>query len=153
LATTNDGNTALSLAKSTATASHPNYALIKALEGELQLVGGGVTSLEVAPVLPARVGSTDTIDKTPKRSGKTQPNSRKRQKASTRAHAAKRTVQTGSGLSVIETPAAANLLLHFSRNSNATVKFETGEPEMEVEREMEEGIFKTEESEMEVVAV
>jgi Ankyrin repeats (many copies) len=144
LAQTNDGQTALALAKTTATESHPNYALIKALEEEIQLCAR-VASLDVAAVLPARVGSTDTIDVTPKGSGKKQKKSRKSRKTPTSP--AKRIKMENSGLPSIETPAAANLLLHFSRNSNVTLEVNWEEPEMEV------FAVKVEECEMVVVAV
>ena len=58
---TNDGSTLLSLAASTATKSHPNYALIDELKRHLHAAG----HYEAAAEIPSRVSSDDTTEVKP----------------------------------------------------------------------------------------
>ena len=125
LAKTNDGKTALGLAKATATVSHPNFALIKALEEEIQRCAGAAFP-EGADMLPVRVSSIDSIDLVSQ--GPASKQRRARKSRITTTPASKRLKQEEICFPFIETPAAANLLLHFSRNSN--VKVEASEMEV-----------------------
>jgi hypothetical protein len=99
ISTTNDGETLLSLAISTATKSHPNYALIDELKRKLD---------EAGPMdFPVRVSSDDTNESSDKKPARTTSFTRKR----------KVTVDDEGD----DDP--ATLLLHFSRHhTDKTIK-------------------------------
>ena len=114
---THDGKSALAIAKATATKSHPNYALIKALEEELQSYGGS-SLVEAANVVPERVSSNDTFDSVPQRRPQRKKKARKARTSNTPT-TTKRIKKEGAtrGVAGLETPAAADLLLNFARTN------------------------------------
>jgi hypothetical protein len=113
-ATTNDGMTLLGLAKSTATRSHPNFALINALTRAVDDAGSYDQAAGSVAFVPARVSSDDTADET---SSKPKATTRKGKKKAAKRSAATRTVsqrsQEDEASSGMDNP--ADLLLHFSR--------------------------------------
>jgi hypothetical protein len=121
---TNDQKTALQLAISKATRSHPNYALIQALKeaSPASHLRETIPS-NAASLVPTRVSSNDTADSNEAKSmkkRKTKASNRKATKtpAKKRKSSIKREPMTG--LEAIETPLAADLLLHFSRSNGTT---------------------------------
>jgi hypothetical protein len=94
--TTYDGSTLLSLATTTATKSHPNYALIDELRRQLEEAG-------LNNEFPVRVSSDDTNEDDDKKVATTTTTTKRRSR--------KRKVTADDG----DDP--ANLLLHFSRHT------------------------------------
>ena len=124
IARTDDGMTLLSLAQSTATASHPNYRLIGTLREALQQAGCTGAALDAASVIPARVSSGDASsdssksNEEPKVAKQKQKQKRKPKKAagkrSTKHIKIKQEVLENHGTNNLDTPGAADLLLHFA---------------------------------------
>lgn len=122
-ARTDDGRTLLSLAKSSATESHPNYRLIEALKKAMRQSGRNVTALDVESIVPARVSSGDASDSSKSNeepkvtiTKKKRKPRKKADKRSTKRVKVKQevleTIPTAS--SNFDTPGAADLLLHFA---------------------------------------
>ena len=126
---TNDRKTALQLAKDTATRSHPNFALIEAIEAAL---GKGKRSAArkasvQAAIVPARVSSADSAESKNGGAGK-----KRKARATSRAAKSKKKTPNkkrkqgdqvqAAGIEAMETPVAADLLLHFSRSNNAAIE-------------------------------
>lgn len=125
--TTNDGNTALKLAKATATRGHPNFALIQALKAALPGHGGCAGApMDAASIVPARVSSNDSAES----EGPKTTTKRKAKRSNSKTPKKKKRVKIKQELpspEAIETPAAADLLLHFSRTNNSAAE---NEPEI-----------------------
>lgn len=114
--TTNGGMTLLGLAKKTATRSHPNYALIRALTKKIREAGGEEAERGLLDLLPARVSSEDTADS---------PSRVKKRSIIKRVKRSGKCTRNPGQVAVkeeedFEDP--ANLLLHFSRNSSSPSK-------------------------------
>lgn len=126
---TNDQKTALQLARTTATRSHPNYALIRALQEALPEGGDGVgIPSNAAAIVPTRVSSNDSAESneektTKKRKAKGKHGATKTPRKRKRS-GVKREI---TGLGTIETPVAADLLLHFSRGGGTATESKPGE--------------------------
>jgi hypothetical protein len=129
---TNDGDTLLSLATKTATKSHPNYALIDDLQRRLHLAG-----ITEDHAVPNRVSSNDTTDTFSNSEGSpanrsngsnslvsTTRVSRRRAPVTSRSRKRRRTANADHHQPNIkveeDTEQQANLLLHFSRQTNTT---------------------------------
>ncbi|CAB9498038.1 expressed unknown protein [Seminavis robusta] len=113
---TNEGSTVLGIAKATATKSHPNYALINALQEELKKYGGAAL-LATAAGVPERVGSNDTLDSPVAR----RQSKRKAKKGRSNITPASKRSKHSVAKHSVSTPAAADLLLHFCHTSQNIV--------------------------------
>lgn len=128
----NDQRTALQLAMDTATKSHPNYALIEALESAMC---GGDDSVGVqVPSATALVGSAsfssarnDEGKKKRKAKGKNSSRAVKAPKATPSKKRKRSEYRESADIETMDTPVAADLLLHFSRSNNAGIEHK---PEM-----------------------
>ena len=121
---TNDGHTLLSLARSAATKSHPNYRLIESLKKAMQRAGSNGMDLDATSIVPARVSSGDTSDSSKSNEQPKVTTTKKKRKP--RKTASKRStkrvkVEQEEALAVhpiasnnFDTPGAADLLLHFA---------------------------------------
>jgi hypothetical protein len=126
-ALTNDGQTLLALAMSTATKSHPNYALIEELQRKLD--EAGVSNANGNLEFPVRVSSDETNYEEQQDEQQQQQQHSKRSSSrsattmttckpkSTRA-ARKRTRKVTAD----DADDPANLLLHFSRHTDKRIK-------------------------------
>lgn len=129
MARTNDGMTLLSLAQTTATASHPNYRLIGSLRCALQQAGCSEAALDATLNAPCRVSSGDTSDEDLKgmaavvKKMKRMPRKKRHKRASKRVKVEEEisntytdnpTMEGPDSMGNLDTPGAADLLLHFA---------------------------------------
>ena len=121
----NDQRTALQLARDTATRSHPNFALIAALKAAMP-VEDGSDGVEV-PAAAARARSTSSSSagrnggKKKRKGNRTGMVAKAPKKTPSKKRKRSEFRESGS-IETMETPVAADLLLHFSRSNKAAIE-------------------------------